>query len=1388
MTKTKFLSSASALGAVLALGLSAPTLAQQGTTTAVQVDECYAAAGDDEARLSECDRMANAVTAVVSTGSRIRGLPEDAALPVEVLSRETIADRGLPNMPDLLKGITEATSSSGDGTNGATSYGDTQISLRGMGSGRTLALVNGRRLADAVSESNFTQGNAQNVSMVPAAALQQVEVLKDGGTTTYGADAVAGVINFITRRDLNGMEVSAAHRFIKNTGGYTEANVLWGRRNDSGNVLLSISFEHRSTLRRIEREYSDHLPFLADKTQLAGALGPTVAPHTNAGSFAIQLQAPSGVSAFGTTVVPAANGFASISPIADNTSGGIYRYLEMGSIAGTTVNPLFGNTFQSIGTSSTRSGMIRDIGCDELGGFKGFDATQQPVCFQNYAYAYDQVGGLDNYNIFADANLRLTDKIQYHNEFWLYGQRVDVLRGADGLLLGNQGYNHSGLNPWCEPLPAGAPARSTNADLARECGRVALSANAVTTGLSTNAANNALLSAWQTPGFNPAVADYFGRFYNTAGTARGVSEAQFESLVGLPSSFSFPSLGPASGIYNLSGAPVANEFGAFQIPGQQLGRVGFVGGAAGNWNPFGFGGNPAFDYGAARAEVQNYSFRTVQQLKVDFGKLSGVTLDMDVSGTYQRDMTLYRDSGILTDRLQRALNGFATDLNDPDGDSCTAEETRGTRTFLDPDGTGPLVSGTVANVSYTVGSGGGANPADYNSVGFTGFAYDPDGTGPLSASLPYAGNGCYFFNPFSTSTAQNPFQNIQAPLASATGGGHRAGALAPGGDASVGDYQGYSPGYGLANSPGVSRWLYSDRSRRLTTDNIFFDITFNGDFAGLALPGGALGWAGGTQWRYVRREVQYDRLSDRSATPCPYRTGATVGDPVFSGEISGSAANSLLRREDASTCSALGTNGVGPWADGYGGNNDYRTTRTVSYFGELALPISKSVTGQLAYRWEQENRNGRTTEGVGIYSGSVKWQVTPNFSLRGSAGQTYDPTAIPPATIIRTEGATALGGGFTNNGGLAPANANTEVYSILNQDIGAEQGFNYNVGMIWQTPDRRLFTSLDYFNIEVTGAPANVTAQAIGRALTGLFDGDIPYNTPIDCTSSAAQTLFNQASAALDTGAGARPVVAYRTASGAVDIGGCRAGTTLQGDPLSGDALSIAVPDRVNAGTLRVSGIDGRVQYTHPDEFFGGRIAASVDMSYNIQRYNESAQLFGVQLTAPQQLGGTDTGGLLYPVWRGNIQLTYMRGNHRFSWYSQAYSGWRSVSVNTIQNQGAYAPFNYNPDAALRTTCDTALVPLGENPALLGASGVGEGNYYSACNMSRTQGFMNKAAIISTVTYRYEMPERRANVTVSVENVFDRNPEPYGAGYGYHAAASVNSFGRNVKVGVQKTF
>jgi iron complex outermembrane receptor protein len=197
---------------------------------------------------------ATAVGEVTVTGSFIRGTPEDAAIPVQVIGHQELERQGSPSIIDIIKtlpiigpvlGDTNQFSVAAQGRNG----GGT-INLRGLGAQRTLVLLNGRRMAGYTADTN----------LLPIAAIGRVEVLKDGAAATYGSDAIGGVANFITRTDVHGLEVAGDFRWIDGSDGDYTGSALWGWGNDRMNVMLALGYQHRSELQSGAREFSSVRP------------------------------------------------------------------------------------------------------------------------------------------------------------------------------------------------------------------------------------------------------------------------------------------------------------------------------------------------------------------------------------------------------------------------------------------------------------------------------------------------------------------------------------------------------------------------------------------------------------------------------------------------------------------------------------------------------------------------------------------------------------------------------------------------------------------------------------------------------------------------------------------------------------------------------------------------------------------------------------------------------------------------------------------------------------------------------------------------------------------------------------------------------------------------
>lgn len=194
------------------------------------------------------------------TGSAIKRVDAETALPVQVISREEISRSGVASTEQLLQSISSISSMGGMATTtgaGTSIYGRASPSLRGLGDERTLVLVNGRRVASFAGGG----GAAVNVNTIPLAAIDRIEVLRDGASSIYGSDAVAGVINFILRRDFTGAEISGSYDKPTRKGGgdSSKLSVVGGfgdLNKDSWNVTLSAAMETEKELKATDRKFA----------------------------------------------------------------------------------------------------------------------------------------------------------------------------------------------------------------------------------------------------------------------------------------------------------------------------------------------------------------------------------------------------------------------------------------------------------------------------------------------------------------------------------------------------------------------------------------------------------------------------------------------------------------------------------------------------------------------------------------------------------------------------------------------------------------------------------------------------------------------------------------------------------------------------------------------------------------------------------------------------------------------------------------------------------------------------------------------------------------------------------------------------------------------------
>ncbi|MBI1187552.1 MAG: TonB-dependent receptor [Alphaproteobacteria bacterium] len=239
--KEKALKRGVALGAMiagLATATGVPALAQEAEEPETQAQQ------QDEAD-------------IVVTGSRIRRNEFTSSSPVQIITSEQNSLEGLIDTSEILQGSTIA-SGSQQINNQFTGFvveggpGVNTVSLRGLGANRTLVLLNGRRINPAGSRG---QVGAVDTNVIPESMIERIEILKDGASSIYGSDAVAGVVNIITTSDLDGFVLEGTGSITEQGGGESlQINGSWGRVFDNGQFVIGAEYFKRESLGWGDRE------------------------------------------------------------------------------------------------------------------------------------------------------------------------------------------------------------------------------------------------------------------------------------------------------------------------------------------------------------------------------------------------------------------------------------------------------------------------------------------------------------------------------------------------------------------------------------------------------------------------------------------------------------------------------------------------------------------------------------------------------------------------------------------------------------------------------------------------------------------------------------------------------------------------------------------------------------------------------------------------------------------------------------------------------------------------------------------------------------------------------------------------------------------------------
>jgi iron complex outermembrane recepter protein len=235
---------ASALATTLVIGAN-PAFAQSSGTAAQPTPETKAAAEE--------------TNEIVVVGSRIRRDAFNSAAPVQLITREETTLAGFNSSSEVLQGssVTGGTAQINNSFGGFVTEGGpgaNTLSLRGLGASRTLVLLNGRRIAPAGTRGGIASAD---LNVLPNAIVDRIEILKDGASSIYGSDAVAGVVNIVTRRKIHGVTLEASYTGTGNGGGNNFGlSVVGGYTGDRFNIVGSFEYLKRTELTLADRDWT----------------------------------------------------------------------------------------------------------------------------------------------------------------------------------------------------------------------------------------------------------------------------------------------------------------------------------------------------------------------------------------------------------------------------------------------------------------------------------------------------------------------------------------------------------------------------------------------------------------------------------------------------------------------------------------------------------------------------------------------------------------------------------------------------------------------------------------------------------------------------------------------------------------------------------------------------------------------------------------------------------------------------------------------------------------------------------------------------------------------------------------------------------------------------
>ena len=276
------------LSLAVRVGLTAGVVAATGLAQAQQSSNPTTST-QDQTDQNQTKTQAKTLQTVVVTGSLIRRVDLETSSPVTTIDRQNITSSGKPTLGDLMQQLPSiagnATNPQNNSNGGGvasplTEGGDgaSRVSLRGLGTGRTLVLIDGQRMLNA------------DLNLIPQAMVQKIDVLTEGASTIYGSDAVGGVVNILLRHDFEGAEISLNDGISSHGDGQRNGfSAIMGHTNDRFSLVGGLDYNKYDAVPDSRRDFSAHQLYLSDgAVSVAGSSSIPNGRMQLPGSFAAQ--------------------------------------------------------------------------------------------------------------------------------------------------------------------------------------------------------------------------------------------------------------------------------------------------------------------------------------------------------------------------------------------------------------------------------------------------------------------------------------------------------------------------------------------------------------------------------------------------------------------------------------------------------------------------------------------------------------------------------------------------------------------------------------------------------------------------------------------------------------------------------------------------------------------------------------------------------------------------------------------------------------------------------------------------------------------------------------------------------------------------------------------